>query len=239
MPACAPWTWIAPVLNALFPAQCAACEGPAPRAGLCARCLDLAGPREGPRCRLCDQALPAEAPAHRCGRCLTRPPGFDQAWGIFDYAGPFGDALRRGKYGRRPEVVAGLGRALRAHLPGALRLDPPLAVVPVALHPRRVAARRFDVPLVLAHGVAASLGVPLARRALRRIHDTPEQAGLDEKARRRNVRDAFRARGTVPADVLLVDDVITTGATVDAAARALRQGGAERVRVLAAALVTR
>lgn len=238
-PACTPWTWLAPVIQALWPARCAVCEAHTPHPGLCARCLEQAGPREGPRCRVCDQALPMEAPAHRCGRCLARAPAFDRAWGVFDYAGPFGDALRHGKYGRRPEVVAGLGRALRAHLPGLLLLDPPAAVVPVALHPRRVAKRRFDVPLVLAHAVAAGLGVPLARRALRRLHDTPEQAGLDEKARRRNMRGAFGARGAVPEDVLLVDDVITTGATADAAARALRKGGAERVRVLAAALVER
>ncbi len=228
-----------PWLQALWPACCAACGEVAPGPGLCVACAALTPPRSGPRCRQCDQPLPVEAPAHRCGRCLARPPAFERAWGVFDYAGPVGDGLRAGKYGRRPEIIAALADLVVAALPGELRADPPGAVVPVALHRRRVAQRRFDVPLVLGARIAKGLDVPLARWRLRRVRDTPEQAGLDEKARRRNLRGAFAVRGAPPLDVLLVDDVLTTGATAHSAADALRRAGAQRVRVLTAALVAR
>jgi predicted amidophosphoribosyltransferase len=188
---------------------------------------------------VCDVSFGAPAPAHRCGRCLDRRPRFERAWGLFDYAGPVGDALRRGKYGRRPEAIEHIGRLVGIHLPTALLAAPPTSVVGVPLHPRRVSERGFSAPRVLACYVACSLGVPLRRRGLRRVRHTPPQAGLNDKARRRNVRGAFAVTRWVPDDVLLVDDVFTTGATVDAAAAALRAAGASRVRVVCAAYVER
>lgn len=223
-----------------WPATCAACGEPTERPGLCLDCRDQTAPRQGPRCRTCDQALPVEAPAHRCGRCLDRRPAFEQVFGLFDYGGPVGAAIRRAKYRGRPEALAALAPTWLAHLPAALRLDPPEVVVPVPLHWRRLHQRGFSPPLVLADQVARALGVPLRGQALRRLRATAVQAGLDERRRRANLRGAFVARGrALPAEVLLVDDVFTTGATADACAAALRRAGVRRVRVLAPALVER
>lgn len=222
-----------------WPRRCAACGEPCADAWFCGTCGPLVAPRDGPRCSTCDAALPSPGPAHRCGRCLSRPPTFDRAWGLFDYAGPVGDAVRRGKYGREVACLRAVARVAAAVVPAELVQAPPDRVVPVPLHPRRLAQRGFSPPLVVAHAVARALRVPLGRRALRRVIDTPEQAGLGDKERRRNVRRAFRAQGVEGADVLVVDDVLTTGATATAVADALRRAGATRVRVLAAACVDR
>ena len=108
-------------------------------------------------------------------------------------------------------------------------------VVPVPLHPRRMRARGFDQALVLARQVGRARRLRVRARALVRVRDTPSQTGLSRTARRRNVRGAFRAARAVPGRIWLVDDVVTTGATLGEAARALRRAGAKEVIGLCAA----
>lgn len=223
----------------VWPVRCCACGVITEPPGLCATCEPGLVPRLDPRCIVCDGQLPQAAPAHRCGRCLARRPRFERAWGVFDYAGPAGDLIRAAKYGQQPAALDALARAVVARWPAALDVDPPGLVIPVPLHPRRVVARGFDPPLRLAARLCRPLGLNRGRRRLLRVRDTPEQAGLDDAARRRNLRGAFVARRVDGCDVLLVDDVITTGATADMATRALLKAGAARVRVLCGARVER
>jgi ComF family protein len=223
------------LLALTWPVDCLACGVLVPVPGFCADCSLLVEPRDGPSCPTCDAE--AEGP---CDRCRARPPPFARAWGRFTYGGPVGDAIRAAKYRGRPDGVPAVARLLAAHVPAALHGDPPTLVVPVPLHPRRVAERGMHVPHLLAASVARVLGVPLRARALRRVRHTPAQAELDDEARRENVSGVFAARRPIDgADVLLVDDVVTTGATVSEAARVLLTAGASRVRVLAAAYVER
>ena len=222
-----------------WPASCPACGAGVHDPGLCPACAAVAIPRHGPRCACCDHDLPVNAPQHRCGRCLARTPAFERAFGLFDYSGPVGAAIRLAKYGRRAEILDQLGRFWLSGLPEALLQSPPELVVPVPLHWRRLHHRGFSPPLVLADQVARALDRPCAGRALRRVRSTRPQAGLPEVGRRANLRGAIRARGPLPADVLLIDDVFTTGATAHACAQALRRAGACRVRVLALAQVGR
>lgn len=221
-----------------FPQRCFACEEPTDRP-LCEACRAIQTARDGPRCICCDGCLPVEAPAHRCGRCLDRRPAFERVFGIFAYEEVTADMMRAAKYGKRPALLAEMVRWLPQHLPAELIADPPNCVIPVALHWRRVDQRGFHPPLIVGKAVSKALGVPLARRLLRRNRHTPEQAGLDEVGRRRNMRGAFQVRGRPPSDVLLVDDVMTTGATLNAASRSLRRAGALRVRGLTLAYVDR
>lgn len=118
-------------------------------------------------------------------------------------------------------------------------LEPPDCVVPVPLHRRRIAQRGFNPAVTLARELARTRGVPLAATALRRVRDTESQTGLGRAERRANVRAAFRARPGLPARVWLVDDVVTTGATLEECARALRRAGARQVVALCAARTPR
>lgn len=225
-------------LDLTWPCTCLCCDEPIERPGFCDGCNGYVEPRDGPRCVQCDADLPTIGPAHHCGRCLARRPRFDRVHGIFDYAGPVGDAIRKAKYSGRVDGQRAITRVIHAMIPQSLRDDPPQAIVPMPLHRKRLKRRSDDLPVQIAGAVAKALGVPLKARLTQRIRDTAPQAGLDETARRGNVRGAFATR-LPPSDVLIVDDVLTTGATADALAWCLKQAGAERVRVLAAAVVSR
>ncbi len=148
------------------------------------------------------------------------------------YGGSVEGWVQRFKY--PPAGLAALdprpGAVLAALIREAARDAPTAdAVVPVPLHPRRLRSRGFNPAVALAREVARARATPLRARALRRTRDTPSQTGLDRAARARNLAGAFAARRPVSGCILLVDDVVTTGATLAAAARALRGAGAERV----------
>jgi ComF family protein len=197
------------------------------------------------RCAACGGAVPLRqvfcAP---CARTVVeRKPGPElaKAAAVFVYGGAVARALVRFKYDPRPELAAPLAdlfRRGRAHL-GAFRPD---VVVPVPLHPSRLAERGFNQAALLAAPVAKDLGAALLARGLVRTRDTPRQAMLDRTRRLRNVSSAFEARDASLLSgkrVLLVDDVRTTGATLHACEVALRAAGAREVvcLVLAAAEV--
>jgi ComF family protein len=148
----------------------------------------------------------------------------------FEYGGAITTAITRLKYEDRPDLAPRLGEAmLLAAAPASGSID---LVVPVPLHPRRLAERGYNQSALLARPVARALGTPLAACALRRLHDTPRQARLDRTTRLLNVRRAFATgeptlvRGR---RILLVDDVRTTGATLEGCTAALNEAGARQV----------
>jgi ComF family protein len=162
------------------------------------------------------------------------PSGAPALRAFASYSGAMADAIRRYKYGGHVELARPLGHLLRA----AARASMPRAdlVVPVPLHPRRLAERGYDQVALLSSAVARELGVPHGVRALHRRRHTPRQAQLDRGARMANVEQAFvAARPLAGQRVLLVDDVATTGATLVACVAALRQAGAETVGALVVA----
>ncbi len=218
----------------LLPSTCAACgaltDG---ERSLCAACAATLEPIASP-CLRCGLPLPSGATAVACLGCVRAPPPFSRARSPFVFGGELAVAMRRWKLGGQPERTRALGRLLA---PSVLTLPPTVdALVPVPLHPRRLAARQFNQASLLAREARALGGVgPPVRELLDRVRDTPAQARLEAAARRANVRGAFAVtRGQRCADLhlVVVDDVMTTGSTAGACARALLDGGASRVDVL-------
>jgi ComF family protein len=163
---------------------------------------------------------------------MLKPPAFDalRAGGLF--GGPLADAIHALKYRDRPAVARPLGRWLAA----THALPARAAIVSVPLGRRRRLARGYDQAALLAEHVARAARRPRLYGVLRRTRETPPQVGSSRAARARNVEGAFAATAAVAGlDLVLVDDVVTTGATADACARALKRSGARSVWVLAAA----
>jgi ComF family protein len=168
-----------------------------------------------------------------CAATASRaPPLGSDGVAAFTYGGAIATAITRLKYERRPDLARPLADLLWtavAEHAGARRAE---VVVPVPLHPVRLVERGFNQAALLAGPIARHLGVPLVARALARSRDTGRQALLDREGRLANMRGAItarKARRVVGRRVLLVDDVRTTGATLEACAAALREAGARLV----------
>lgn len=206
------------LLDLLAPPRCLACGASEPTP-LCPPC------RRGAPWRDTDDAPPAGT------SCL------DACTTLLWLEGPVVEWLHRFKYPAAgftglDGASSGLVGWFAGQLGDRLAPGPGDAVVPIPLHPRRLRARGFNPALYVARAAFARWGTPIDPRSLVRVRDTPSQTGLDRGQRRRNVADAFAcrpARRWPPACVWLVDDVVTTGATLDAAAASLRRHGVSRV----------
>lgn len=189
-----------------------------------------------PRCGLASAVVPPGEP--QCAVCTMDPPPFQHCRGLFDFVPPVDNMIRHFK--DREDFAAGnaLARLLaeqfvRHHQ--ELRRPLPSALVPVPLSDRRLGERGFNQSLILARAVGRYSGIPVLCAARRRPRPVADQRGLDRAARQRNTRGAFAPaparRLTVPEHVAIIDDVVTTGATVTALARLLQRLGARFVDV--------
>ena len=212
-------------LRWLFALHCLVC-GEAGQDGrdLCSAC-HAALPWQGPACLRC--ALPLPYPGI-CGACLQHPPPLTETHAVFDYAFPLDRLLPRLKFHRDFASGRLLAQVMADHCGTLARPD---ALLPVPLHRERMRRRGYDQALELARPLARSLHLPLADDLLMRSKPTSAQSQLDAATRKRNLRDAFRVIPGVslPAHIVLVDDVMTTGATLHTAARALFAAGVERI----------
>jgi ComF family protein len=215
------------------------------RGGFCDSCWGMIRLIKPPYCPCCGEPFRSPialmySPEYRCGICRAEPPPFDHARAIGRYEGPLRQAIHLLKYHgklrlKRPLLQLAL-KHFDAHFPSTA-YD---AIVPVPLHRERLMQREFNQAAVLAKGLAGHLNVPVQERLLVRVRSTRPQVELSGSERRQNVRQAFavtHAAALENKQVLVVDDVFTTGATLGEVARTLKASGATRVDVFALARV--
>jgi ComF family protein len=214
----------------LFPGICLLCTARTSRDHeFCPDC-SAALPHWSQGCPQCAAPIAAGAAVRPCGACQQHPPVYSHTFAAFLYAPPIDRLIHGLKYHRRLEVARVLGGFLADRVERE-NVDVDL-IMPVPLHTARLRQRGFNQALELARPVAKRLGVPLNYSLLERTRATMPQVGLPAKERRRNVRGAFAASNLVAGlRVALVDDVMTTGHTVNAAATCLRKAGTRQVQV--------
>lgn len=224
--------WLSNIQDWLLPRLCPACGNPTGAGRTLCRGCEASLPVLTACCPRC--ATPYEHPqvAGECGSCQRHPPAYARSVALFHYAPPVDHFIRALKFHHDLGLAQMLGQRLATCL--AAQPDRPDLIMPIPLHPTRLRARGYNQALEIARPLAAALNRPLDFRALRRVRATSAQSDLPIAERIRNVRGAFAVRGGTRLEgnkVALVDDVMTSGSTAQAAAHALRAAGAEEVWV--------
>jgi ComF family protein len=233
------------LIDWLYPPRCRACVATfhgRDAEYFCADCWDKIRLVGHPLCNVCGRPFPdASGDDHACGLCLARPPHFERAWAWACYPRaeieehPLRQAVQKFKYGRKVSLGKPLGRLMARGCGEFLRDCEADVIIPVPLHPKRLRWRGFNQSVLLARQLSRAYGVAMDPFALRRIKATPPQTQLNEEERRRNVRGAFAlapGRSVEGKKVLLVDDVYTSGATVNECSGTLRRHGAGQIFVM-------
>ena len=214
-------------------------------------------------CKQCAAPLPT---GERCGACLKKPPCFDRTFALFRYEAPINQWITQLKFHRNlrnarllselfleKHLASPLIRGDREGLKNLKNTNPtdllfsgeerqattPDLIIPVPLHPKRLRQRGFNQALELARLLAKQVNVPLDKHRCKRVRHTQAQSSIPAKQRHTNLKRAFQCCGQVPRHVAIVDDVITTGHTVNELSRILRQAGCQQIDVWAIARTTR
>jgi ComF family protein len=210
------------VVQAIVPAHCVLCGASTSAARVCDGCAATLPRIPVERCERCASPLPAGS---TCGQCLERSPHYDAVSAAYAYDFPVDALIQAYKYGGDLTLAPLLAKALADTLS-----DPAQTIIPMPLSPQRQRERGFNQAQELARHLGRRLGVTVLPSACRKVADTPPQAGLSLAARARNVRGAFVCDADLSGQcVAVVDDVMTTGATLNELARVLKRAGATRV----------
>jgi ComF family protein len=215
--------------DSLIPPRCLLCQEVVPRGqAFCCGC-EAELPFNDACCARCAAAIHA---GELCGDCLRSPPPFDTAFSPLRYHHPVDHLVHLLKYAENPAMGRMMGRYLGGELL-AIRSTPwPDAIIPVALHRDRLRERGYNQALEICRTVSRVIGVPLDRDLVLRRKPTPPQVGRAKKDRQQNMRNAFILRRSPRFDnYAIIDDVITSGATVSAIAGVLRASGVKKIEV--------
>jgi ComF family protein len=219
----------------LYPPRCLLCGHPGQKQGaaavdLCHHCQSQL-PLNQHVCCCCALPLPKEISSGAvCGRCQKKPPAFDASISLFRYEQPAVWLVQQLKFNDRLAHAKLLGDMLTNKIHS---LDErPQCIIPVPLFKQRLRQRGFNQSVELAKPVAKRFGIPLELAFVKRVRSTESQTGFDAKQRRKNIKGAFSVVKPIPYNhVVILDDVVTTGSTVDELARVLKKAGVKRVDV--------
>ena len=227
------------LLHAVLPVQCASCdvalsEDPVPF--FCRSCWDGIQPLRGPFCPCCGRPFVSSyalqhSPDHLCGPCRSDPPTYTRAWSLYPYTSPLQEAVRLFKYNKKVVLANALGALMNRAMIDSIPID---VIIPVPLHLTRLRDREYNQSLLLADRLSQARHIPLSYDNLIRTRETAPQTELSRAVRMKNLRRAFTVRR--PQDisgkhVLIIDDVFTTGTTVNECAKTLSKAGASKVYV--------
>jgi len=223
------------LLSNLFPSRCILCQQTVEQSfELCPDCY-RALPHNEICCVHC--ALPLAEGTNGsvlCGRCIQKTPAFDYAHSLFRYEENVIGLVHQLKFGEKISFSRTIGEMLLTHLLGTN--EKPDCLLPVSLHKSRMRQRGFNQSIEISRVLAGNLAIPIEHTAVIRHRSTAAQTGLNAKQRQKNIKGAFSVvRKLNYKHVLIIDDVMTTGATVNELARVLKKNGVERVGVLSIA----
>ncbi len=231
---------VAGLVDLFFPPVCVACAEVLPAAGFffCETCAPTVTQTPSVHCARCGE--PGRFQRALCPRCTAHSPSFDCAFAPFEHEGAVAKAIHAFKYGGHSGLSKRLADAMVKYTPRAVLIKMPGTICPLPVHDARYRERGYDQATLLAVAAATALGRPFEDLWLTRVRATSRQVGLSEAAREANVHCAFEAAPAVKGHaVVLIDDVLTTGATAREAARCLKAAGAATVSVLTLARARR
>ncbi len=220
-----------------LPNWCLLCSQPTEEeVPLCNQCLDRLKWIEDNCCQICGLAFEPGSLSHLCGECKKKPPAYDRARAVVKFEEPAIEIIHRFKYHRRFDFLKWMaGEMARIYQQELADLEFEL-VIPIPLHWKRLLSRGYNQSQLLARSLAKKINLPLACSVLVRTKNTPPQVGLSRNQREKNLKKAFLVKKPSLVEgkkLLLIDDVITTGATIEEASKTLKRAGAELVGVLA------
>ena len=223
------------LLDVILPPICHICHSFIPDAGkihICPTCRDLLPLVSSPLCPLCGIPFSGTGSDHRCGTCLTHTPHFDSARAHFLYEGAIRDLIHSFKYSHKTHLRNPLALLALEGMSGFLADQNPHLLIPVPLHRTRLRQRGFNQAVLLVRAISRHLSLPMLTDALARTRSTEPQIDLSATERRMNVSGAFtvgRPDLVAGKRILLLDDVMTTGSTMDECAKELKKAGADAV----------
>lgn len=220
-------------INLLFPPYCPLCgkdvldqDG----GGFCKECTSLLIPIREPLCPGCSIPYPGSSINHFCQECSEKKRYYDRGRCLFIYDGKIKEAFHLFKYAGRRSLINSFEKLIPKQIPSPLgKYD---LIIPVPLHRNKLRKRGFNQSLLIAHAVGKLWGIHVNPFILKKIKDTPPQTGLSYDERAENLKEAFfvsNPRMVINKNILLVDDVFTTGFTIQECARALKKSGVNSV----------
>ena len=185
--------------------------------------------RNAKQCRQC--AIPLTTDSITCDSCKNQPPAFDQAFAPLLYRFPLTTLFHQIKQGNNPEQLNWMGELLAEEFLAIWKLDPRFTIISIPMHPIDQVIRGFNQTEIFAKKLAQKSGLEISR-ALKKPLKTKHQAGLKRSERLKNLEQPYQVSGSAPSRVILIDDIHTTGATLNAASKALKLAGSEEIIAL-------
>jgi len=223
------------LLNIIYPPRCLICDGVgAGNRDLCEACGQSL-PWIKKACSQCALPLPDDVNDNlTCGRCLKKKPFFDDSVSVFSYEDEIVGLTHQLKFHDNLAVSRLFGSWLADAV--VMKLDKPDCLLPVPLYKKRLKQRGFNQSIEISRALKKAWDVPIETGLIKRIRETQSQTGLDAKQRRKNIRGAFQVCSKINYNhVVIVDDVVTTGSTVNELARLLKRNGVSKVSVCSVA----